>query len=112
MDAGKACMRPNGLAGIFSRRSRSRRAKFSTVHDARLSAAGTSLPAGAIGSNLADMYRRAADYVDRILRGAKAGELPVQQPTKFDFIVNLRTAKTLGLTIPQSILLRADEVIE
>ncbi len=58
------------------------------------------------------MYRRAADYVDRILRGAKAGELPVQQPTKFDFIVNLRTAKTLGLTIPQSILLRADEVIE
>jgi putative ABC transport system substrate-binding protein len=66
----------------------------------------------AYGSNLADMYRRAADYIDRILRGAKAGELPVQQPTKFDFIVNLRTAKALGLTIPQSILLRADEVIE
>jgi len=64
------------------------------------------------GVNLVDGYRRAATYVDRILRGAKPAELPVQLPTKFEMAVNLKTAKVLGLTIPQSILLRADEVIE
>jgi putative ABC transport system substrate-binding protein len=64
------------------------------------------------GYDLVDGYRRAATYVDRILRGAKAGDLPVQAPTKFEMVVNLKTAKALGLAIPPSIQLRADEQIE
>jgi putative ABC transport system substrate-binding protein len=64
------------------------------------------------GPNFADMFRRAADLVDKILRGAKPAEIPVEQVTKFDLIINLTTAKVLGLTIPESFLLRADEVIQ
>jgi putative ABC transport system substrate-binding protein len=64
------------------------------------------------GANLPEIFRQAASYVDRILRGEKPGNLPVQQPTKFEFIVNLKTAKTLGLEVPQSLLVAADEVIE
>ena len=69
-------------------------------------------PGGLYGPNFYELYRRAATYVDRILTGSKPGNLPIEHPTKFEFILNLKTAKALGLTIPPSLLQRADQVLE
>jgi putative tryptophan/tyrosine transport system substrate-binding protein len=85
-------------------------ARLPTMHGSRefVEAAGLM----SYGTNFSDLWRRAGDYVDKILHGAKPGDLPVEQPTKFDLVINLTTAKALGLAVPPSLLARADEVIE
>jgi putative ABC transport system substrate-binding protein len=126
--------RPNELEGTFSAMAKGRAGALLTLPDALFSnervqllklAAKSRLPAifsprdfveaGGLmsyGPNVPAQFRRAATYVDRILKGAKPGDLPIEQPTKFELVINLKTAKTLGLTIPQSLLVRADEVIQ
>ena len=64
------------------------------------------------GPNFSALFRRAAEYVDKILRGAKPADIPVEQPTKFDLVINLKTAKAIGLKVPELFLIRADEIIE
>jgi len=86
------------------------RYRVPTIYPFRLFVAAGGLLSYGIDS--ADLFRGAASYVDRILRGAKPDELPVQLPTKFELVVNLKAAKALGLTVPQSMLIAADEVIE
>jgi putative ABC transport system substrate-binding protein len=85
-------------------------ARLPTMHSARAYVAASGLIS--YGPSYPDLFRRAANYVDKILRGAKPADLPVEQPTKFDLIINLTTAKALGLTVPPSLLARADKVIE
>ena len=85
-------------------------ARLPTMHSARAYVAAGGLIS--YGPNYSDLFRRAGDYVDKILRGAKPGDIPVEQPTKFDLVINLTTAKVLGLDVPPTLLARADEVIE
>jgi putative ABC transport system substrate-binding protein len=106
----------NVLASAFFNAHRERLAELAMMHHLpAMYETGEYVRAGglmAYGPNLADMFRRAASYVDRVLKGATAGDLPVEQPTRFEFLINLKTARALNLTIPPTLLARADEVIE
>ena len=125
---------PNEFDGAFAAMARERVGALLVLSDAVLNshrtrladlAAKSRLPAAfgvresveagglmSYGPSFLDLFRRAATYVDKILKGARPGDLPVEQPTKFELVINLKTAKVLGLTIPPSLLQRADQVIE
>jgi ABC-type uncharacterized transport system substrate-binding protein len=110
----QAIIVPGGNPVVFSKRKEI--ARFAQTHRLpSMFAVKEYVDAGGLmsyGPSITDMYRRAALYVDRILKGAKPGDLPVERPTKFELIINLKTAKALGLTIPPALLQRADQVIE
>ena len=103
-----------GSAFVFEHRTRlvelSAKHRLPTIYDQRQFVVGSG-GLMSYGPNIQDLFRRSATYVDKILKGAKPGDLPIEQPTKFELVINLKTAKALGLRIPQSVLIRADEVI-
>jgi putative ABC transport system substrate-binding protein len=110
VDALYVCADPLGIAQRIRINTLAQGARLPTMYTAR-----EYVEAGGLmsyGTNIADLFRRAAEYVDKIFRGAKPADLPVEQPTKFDLVVNLVTAKALGLEVPPAVLARADEVIE
>ena len=110
--AGALLVLPHSLTFVHARRIADLAAKsrLPAVYPFRESAEAGGLIAYA--ASAPDMFRRAATYVDRILKGATPGDLPIEQPTQFELVINIKTAKALGLTIPQSLLGRADQVIE
>jgi putative tryptophan/tyrosine transport system substrate-binding protein len=110
VDALYLCADPLGITQRIRINTLAQGARLPTIYTAREYVEGGGLMS--YGVNIADLFRRAGDYVDKILRGAKPADLPVEQPTKFDLVINLVTAKALGLEVPATLLARADEVIE